>query len=406
MATDAAVCDLSLSLPQKRLADIFAFDSGIAITWFLSALALLIASIIALVSASRHLMSYNLPVHQRPIVRILLMIPIYGTLSWASLYFTRWAVYLVAIRDVYEAYTIASFFYLLLMYVGETPREQMRAIRAHTKPVRLFVPCCCFHIQPRSRHLLQVIKGGILQVIVLKPLCSLVAVITQALGVYCPDRVSLSHAKFWISIVGMNSLILCMVFLVTFYLVVRSDIRHHSPVAKFIGFKAIIFLSLWQTVVITICIGEFGAPASVGLAAPELINLLTCALICLEMMFFALLQAYSFSPQPYQALLPAKSRSLVMALLHAMNPMDLLKELAYGIRYIRWAWGGPLPQTHSDVESLRSPDVAYFVETNAFMDKEDAKPAYDRSSKILHETQMYQPKYMSPPEKPSLSYYP
>ncbi|RKP11956.1 organic solute transporter subunit alpha/Transmembrane protein, partial [Piptocephalis cylindrospora] len=242
MSTDVSTCDISLGRPHNTLTRLFAFDSGITITWFLSGLAVILASIIALVSVARHLMSYTLPSHQRYIVRILLMIPIYGILSWSSLYFYHWSVYLVALRDVYEAYTVSSFFLLLLKYVGETPREQLSAIRDHTEPVRMFLPCCCLHVDPRSRHLLQVIKGAVLQLIVIKPLCALTAVITHSLGVYCPDSVNPSHAKFWIGIIGITSVLLCMLFLVTFFSVVRSDIRHHSPVAKFLGFKAIIFL--------------------------------------------------------------------------------------------------------------------------------------------------------------------
>jgi len=80
------------------------------------------------------------------IIRILLMIPMYATISFLSYKFYKHAIYWEVIRDCYEAFAIASFFHLLCHYVEPTLHEQKNFFRTlkprnWVLPVNWFQPC-------------------------------------------------------------------------------------------------------------------------------------------------------------------------------------------------------------------------------------------------------------------------
>lgn len=77
----------------------------------------------------KHLEFYTKPSQQRYVVRILFMVPVYAIVSWFSYYWWTKAIYFQLIRDCYEAVVIASFFYLLLYYLGDTEEEHNEVFR-------------------------------------------------------------------------------------------------------------------------------------------------------------------------------------------------------------------------------------------------------------------------------------
>jgi hypothetical protein len=65
-----------------------------------------------------HLRFYTNPNHQRYIIRILMMVPVYSIYSVLSLFFWEQRVFLALLRDSYEAYVMYQFFALCLQYGG------------------------------------------------------------------------------------------------------------------------------------------------------------------------------------------------------------------------------------------------------------------------------------------------
>jgi hypothetical protein len=65
-----------------------------------------------------HLTHWYMPQAQKYVVRILWMVPIYSIQSYLSLRFHESRIYLDTVRDVYEAYVIASFVYYLIELLG------------------------------------------------------------------------------------------------------------------------------------------------------------------------------------------------------------------------------------------------------------------------------------------------
>ena len=77
-----------------------------------------VASLIALVSIFMHLKNYRRPDVQRLIIRILFLVPIYSIASFLSLSASRASLVYDAIREIYEAFVIYTFFCLLVNYLG------------------------------------------------------------------------------------------------------------------------------------------------------------------------------------------------------------------------------------------------------------------------------------------------
>jgi hypothetical protein len=65
-----------------------------------------------------HLTHWYMPDVQKYVVRILWMVPIYAVQSWLSLRFHNVRIYIDSVRDLYEAYVIASFVYYLMELLG------------------------------------------------------------------------------------------------------------------------------------------------------------------------------------------------------------------------------------------------------------------------------------------------
>ncbi|CAG7942278.1 unnamed protein product [Penicillium salamii] len=88
----------------------------------------LVASFLSLVSIWFQTKNYRKPLLQRYVVRILLMVPIYAVSSWTSIVSLTAAQFLDPVRDIYEAFTIYTFFQLLINFLGG---ERSVIIMAH-----------------------------------------------------------------------------------------------------------------------------------------------------------------------------------------------------------------------------------------------------------------------------------
>lgn len=97
----------------------------------------LISVFIAFFLVFQHATRYLKPFEQKHIIRILLMIPIYSTVSFLSYLHYKHAVYYQVLRDCYEAFAIASFFTLMCHYIAPNLHEQKVFFRT-MEPVNWF----------------------------------------------------------------------------------------------------------------------------------------------------------------------------------------------------------------------------------------------------------------------------
>ncbi|KAJ8457564.1 hypothetical protein ONZ45_g18264 [Pleurotus djamor] len=242
------------------------------------------------------LKNYRKPGLQRMVVRIMLMVPIYGVSSFISLVSLEAAVIIDAVRDVYEAFVIYCFFVLLLLYLGG---ERSLLILLHGRPPKEPIfPVSLFRreIDVSDPYTFLFLKRGILQYVQVKPLLALATVILKALGKFNEGDFRIDSGYLYISIIYNTSICLALYCLAMFWLVVSDDLKPFRPVPKFLCVKGILFFSFWQAIGISILVSA-GAIKKLGpYTDAEHISLgLTDTLICIEMPFFAVAHMFAFS---------------------------------------------------------------------------------------------------------------
>ena len=89
-----------------------------------------------------HLKNYTQPAHQRFIIRICFMVPIYAICSWLSLLHRPASLYLDTFRDCYESWVVYNFLNLCLAYVGGPGNVVNRMAGKEVEPSCWAMTCC------------------------------------------------------------------------------------------------------------------------------------------------------------------------------------------------------------------------------------------------------------------------
>ncbi|KOS17487.1 Transmembrane protein 184 -like protein [Escovopsis weberi] len=265
-------------------------------TTVVAGVASLVATVLSVISIWLQTKNYRKPLLQRYVVRILLMVPIYSIASFTSMVSLRAAAFVDPIRDIYEAFTIYTFFQLLINYLGG---ERALIIMTHGRaPVH--------HLWPMQNVLSKVdisdpytflsIKRGILQYAWLKPILALAAIIMKATGTYQEGYISATSGYFWSGIIYNVSVTISLYSLGLFWVCMHRDLTPFRPVPKFLCVKLIIFASYWQGFFLSILVWLGAIPDDVqGYTRDNLAAAIQDALICVEMPIFAIAHWYAFS---------------------------------------------------------------------------------------------------------------
>lgn len=99
-------------------------------------------------------------------------------------------------------------------------------------------------MQPRTvrleHHTLKLLKYWTWQFVVIRPVCSVLMVTLQILGLY-------TNWISWTSTIILNiSVSMALYALVVFYHVFAKELTPHKPLAKFMCIKGIVFFCFWQ----------------------------------------------------------------------------------------------------------------------------------------------------------------
>jgi hypothetical protein len=302
-----------------------------------------------------HATHYLRPWEQRHIIRILFMVPIYATVSWLSFAYYRHAIYFEVVRDCYEAFAIASFFTLICHYIAQDLHEQKNYFRAISPrnwiwPIPWLQKCCGGKTgawrTPRSGLTwFNVIWTGVFQYCFIRVFMTFTALITQALERYCQESLSPAFAHVWVICIEAAAVTIAMYCIIQFYIQVRNDIRQHKPLLKVAAIKLVIFLSFWQTIVISFATSTGAIKPSPKFQTPDIKIGIPNFLICVEMAFFALFHLFAFSWKPYtfdskeyqsESVAGETATSLqyvggflgIKAYVDALNPWDFFKAVA------------------------------------------------------------------------------
>ncbi|KAK2044487.1 DUF300-domain-containing protein [Colletotrichum somersetense] len=323
-------------------------------TIIVAGVAALVATFLSAISIFLQAKNYRKPLLQRYVVRILLMVPIYSIASWTSMISIRAASFLDPIRDIYEAFTIYTFFQLLINYLGG---ERALIVMTHGRePVSHLWPMN--HVLPRvdisDPHTFLAIKRGILQYAWLKPILALAAVIMKATGTYQEGYIGVESGYLWSGIIYNISVTVSLYSLGLFWVCMHNDLLPFRPVPKFLCIKLIIFASYWQGFFLSILVWLGAIPDNVeGYTPDNLAAAIQDALICVEMPAFAIAHWYAFSWHDFADNRVSSARMPVkFAMRDAFGVRDLIedsKETFTGDKYgYRFFDSGDKIMAHED----------------------------------------------------------
>ncbi|KAH9073080.1 organic solute transporter Ostalpha-domain-containing protein [Lactarius deliciosus] len=303
-----------------------AHDVGWLVSGFFTVLA--IATSFWLIN--KHLQWYTNKREQRYIVRLLLMVPIYASISLASYLFWDNATPLLLIRDAYEAILLTAFFYLLLTYLSPDPEVQKAVflkrglskeadaeLRRRRQPRKKWVfPLGFVRWKPQDGlFFLQLMKWGVLQYCVVRPTTTLAAVILNHIGLYCEQ-----------------SLVPCLGPCL-------EELAPHRPVLKLFAVKAVVFLTFWQATFLSL-LSMIGVVKDTPYMTAGDINIGWGAILeTFEMSIFACVHIKAFSYKPYRPPTPNPGRTpRLRSFAHAMDFRETFRELWTGLAVLENAF--------------------------------------------------------------------
>lgn len=242
-----------------------------------------------------HLSNFAEPKQQIQIVRILLMVPIYAILSCCSLSFPEHDIMFDSVRDCYEAFTIYSFFQLLLEYIGG---ESIVGTHYREKgEVPHPWPCgLCMDNAKLDGRFLRKMKQGVLQFVFIKPALAALTVMLDGLGCYGKDEWVTNEGFLYVQIIYNFSYSWALYALALFYGSSSELLVKHKPIKKFVMVKMIVFVSFWQGFTISLLL-NFEIISSDHAAAD-----IQAFLICVEMAFASCCHLIAFPISEYEGL--------------------------------------------------------------------------------------------------------
>ncbi|XP_024391380.1 protein LAZ1 [Physcomitrium patens] len=304
--------------------------------------AVLIAGVFVLFSLSLssfllfdHLSAYNDPEEQKWIIGIIFMVPVYGITAFISLWKPSLSLQSSILGNMYEAYALYSFgCYLIACLGGEdtvirkldrqglmgpsTPLLEhsagIRALVQHPAPLKW-----CMDPWELGRPFYNAAKFGIVQYMILKTACALVALLLDLVNLYGDGEFTWYNGYPYITVVLNFSQTWALYCLVQFYYVTHEELRDIKPLSKFVCFKSIVFATWWQGVLLAFI---FSLPLANSWGNIQ--TSLQDFIICIEMAVAAVAHLYIFPATPYHDLEGGKDRSVKVLADYAAfdSPLD------------------------------------------------------------------------------------
>lgn len=253
----------------------------------------------------KHMSNYTQPYLQRYIIRILLMVPIYSMNAWIAMILPAAGIYLDSFREVYESFVIYSFMKYLLNFLHYDTNLQ-QYIDHKPAPNHLF-PFCCLPLCVGGRKFMVRCKHGILQYVVVRPITTLIAFISQLLGFYGEGNYNILSGYTYPVLLGINNLsqVTAMYCLVIFYTGYKKELHPMRPLAKFFSIKLVVFFSFFQQVVINGLLEIEPIETTMRDLFPNLEDKTAIGrkmqefLICIDMLIAAIGHLFAFSYLPF-----------------------------------------------------------------------------------------------------------
>ncbi|WOK94780.1 protein LAZ1 [Canna indica] len=274
----------------------------------------LITLFLSMILLFEHLSSYKNPEEQKFLIGVILMVPFYAIESYVSLVNPTISVDCEILRDCYEAFAMYCFGRYLVACLGGEERTieflsrqgascsnasllenaSEKGVIKHPFPMN-------YILKPwrLGEWFYQIIKIGIVQYMIIKTLTAILAVFLEAFGVYCDGKFKWTCGYPYMAVVINFSQSWALYCLVQFYAATKDELAHIKPLAKFLTFKSIVFLTWWQDVAIALLYswGLFKSPIAQSL---QFKSSMQDFIICIEMCIASIVHLYVFSAKPYK----------------------------------------------------------------------------------------------------------
>ncbi|BBH08806.1 Protein of unknown function D [Prunus dulcis] len=243
---------------------------------------------------------------QKFLIGLILMVPVYALESFLSLLDSNAAFNCEAIRDCYEAFALYCFERYLIACLGGEKRtiefmESQSVLDSSTPLLKdayaygvvehPFPLNCLIGDWPLGPTFYHAVKVGIVQYMILKLICALLAMILETFGVYGEGKFDWRYGYPYLAVVLNFSQTWALYCLVQFYSVIKDKLQPIKPLAKFLTFKSIVFLTWWQGIAVAFL---FSMGAFKGSLAQELKTRIQDYIICIEMGVAAVVTFMSF----------------------------------------------------------------------------------------------------------------
>ncbi|XP_039043470.1 protein LAZ1 homolog 1-like isoform X2 [Hibiscus syriacus] len=304
----------SSSRSDKILLSNLGAEEAVEFSWpvFSASIFVFVALVLSMYLIFEHLASYNQPEEQKFLIGLILMVPVYALESFLSLLNSDAAFNCEVIRDCYEAFALYCFERYLIACLGGEERtiqfmESQKIVTAssplledvysygvveHPFPLNWFLKD--WFLGPKFYH---AVKIGIVQYMILKMICALLAMILQSFGVYREGKFEWRYGYPYLAVVLNFSQTWALYCLLQFYAVTKDKLEPIRPLAKFLTFKSIVFLTWWKGVAIAFL---FSMGAFKGSRAQELKTRIQDYIICIEMGVAAVVHLYVIPAVPYK----------------------------------------------------------------------------------------------------------
>ncbi|GAM27698.1 hypothetical protein SAMD00019534_108740, partial [Acytostelium subglobosum LB1] len=369
------------------------FAESVPAIWALFAIAgvfVLLATILSIHLIYKHLKYYTQPDHQRYIVRIVFMIPIYAIYSLLSLVFHSYEVYFSLFRDCYEAYVLYMFFCLCVSY-GGGDRNLVTHFISHP-PLKLPMPLFC-KVKPNERFL-QICRMGMLQYVLIRPTITLVSAILARFHLYSEGEFKVTDFYPYASLIINLSVTVALYIIVLFYQATIEELAPYKPLLKFTSIKIVVFFCFWQSVVISGMVTLGVIKGIDGWETGEVSAGLNNFLICFEMFGVSILHIYAFPYELYRVrafssaplIHRVEMGSVFKSVINSVSQRDMVKETVHAFKGTKITDGKV-----NEYSGLKNSDYAAFevdeIEMGEFTSYNDSSNQIDiiqDGAAILH----------------------
>lgn len=340
-----------------------------------------------------HLTNFYMPDIQKYVVRILFMIPVYAIQSYLSLLIFQDRIFFDTIRDLYEAFVIASFVYLMIELMGgENAMAEVLATKDEHYGEHPFFFNWFMEPWKMGEQYLFECKYGALQYVVFKVLAAVLIAILEPLGLYGEGSFNPKYGYVYISLVIDVSQTYALYALVKILHATHEDLAspvNWNPIGKaacvkvrnqlttriqiiywlFLSFtcptklsrtilfwclKLVVFFTWWQGVIISFLEAE-GIIHDIGnWDADHVAVSFQDYLIIIEMFFFAIAHSFTY---PYQEFLRPDNKEFGDDVGYDFDGDAYVSSSAVGapMRISKALWKSSVPkETFHDINRLKN----------------------------------------------------